>query len=117
MNPENEKGLKKGKRGNEMTKIMLICSAGMSTSFLVKKMQEEADKKGLESKIWAVGEADARSAWEEADILLLGPQIKYQEEKIKAMVEGKVPVAVIDRLAYGTMNGKKALEDALALLK
>ncbi|MGO1759448.1 MAG: PTS sugar transporter subunit IIB, partial [Mammaliicoccus vitulinus] len=29
-----------------MKKILLVCSAGMSTSMLVKKMQETADKEG-----------------------------------------------------------------------
>ena len=30
-----------------MKKIMLCCSSGMSTSLLVKKMKEEAAKRGL----------------------------------------------------------------------
>ncbi|MGQ7101237.1 PTS sugar transporter subunit IIB, partial [Escherichia sp. SP-MK] len=32
-----------------MKKIMLCCSAGMSTSLLVKKMVEEAQKRGMEA--------------------------------------------------------------------
>ncbi len=38
-----------------MKKIMLCCSSGMSTSLLVKKMQEEALKRGLETEIRAYG--------------------------------------------------------------
>ena len=37
-----------------MKKIMLCCSAGMSTSLLVKKMVEEAQKRGLEVDIKAM---------------------------------------------------------------
>ena len=37
-----------------MLKIMLACSAGMSTSLLVTRMQKSADERGIECKIWAV---------------------------------------------------------------
>lgn len=99
-----------------MVNIMLVCAAGMSTSLLVKKMKDYAATVGKEVNIWAVGEADIKANWEKADIILLGPQVKYQEPKIKEMVHGKVPVVVIDMVSYGTMNGKKVLEDALAKL-
>lgn len=99
-----------------MINIMLVCAAGMSTSLLVNKMKEHASKEGIEVNIWATGEADAKAQWEKADILLLGPQVKYQEAKIKEMVQNKIPVEVIDMMSYGTMNGKKVLEDALAKL-
>ena len=42
-----------------MTNILLVCSAGMSTSMMVKKMQEAAEEKKIEAEIWAVGDADA----------------------------------------------------------
>lgn len=36
-----------------MRKIILLCAAGMSTSMLVVKMKEEADKMGYETNIEA----------------------------------------------------------------
>ncbi|TYS69458.1 PTS sugar transporter subunit IIB [Sutcliffiella horikoshii] len=99
-----------------MTNIMLVCSAGMSTSLLVNKMKDHAEAQGMEVNIWANSEAEAKSVWEKADIILLGPQVKYLESKIREMVQNKIPVAVIDMMSYGTMNGKKVLEDALAKL-
>ena len=39
-----------------MLKIKLFCAAGMSTSMLVKKMLEAADKKGLDVQIAAYPE-------------------------------------------------------------
>lgn len=100
-----------------MINIMLVCSAGMSTSLLVNKMQEHAAKQGMQVNIWATAEADARTNWEKADIILLGPQVRYLEAKIKEMVHNKIPVAVIDMVSYGTMNGKKVMDDALAKLR
>jgi len=34
--------------------IMLVCSAGMSTSLLVTKMQKAAEDRGMEADIFAV---------------------------------------------------------------
>lgn len=100
-----------------MKKIMLVCSAGMSTSLLVTKMKEEAKNQGIEAEIWANSEAEAKEKWEDADILLLGPQVKYLERKMKDMVKDSIPVQVINMVDYGTMNGKKVLEQAIATLK
>ena len=37
-----------------MKKILLLCSNGMSTSLMVKKMLEAAEKKGIEVEIKAL---------------------------------------------------------------
>lgn len=99
-----------------MKRILLVCSAGMSTSLLVTKMQQEAEAQGVESKIWAVSEAEAINNWEDADVLMLGPQVRFLEGKIKDMVDGKIPVAVIDMRAYGMMDGKTVFNTALELI-
>ena len=39
--------------------IMLVCAAGMSTSMLVKKMEDAAAKEGVDAKIFATSTADA----------------------------------------------------------
>ena len=82
---------------------------------MVKKMQEAAAEKKIEAEIWAVGDADAVNNVEKMDVMLLGPQVRFLESKMKAIAGGK-PVSVIDMQAYGTMNGAKVLEQALKLL-
>lgn len=99
-----------------MNNILLVCSAGMSTSMLVKKMQEAAEKKGIEATIWAVGDAEAQINSEKADVIMLGPQVRFLEKKMKDMVNNEKPVAVIDMQSYGTMNGAKVLDTALSLI-
>ncbi|MDN6409531.1 MAG: PTS sugar transporter subunit IIB [Tetragenococcus halophilus] len=96
-----------------MMNILLVCSAGMSTSMLVKKMQEAAENKGLEANIWAVGDSESQEESKKADIVLLGPQVKYLESKMKERVNNEKPVSVIDMRVYGSMNGAKALDNAL----
>ena len=45
-----------------------------------------------------------------ADLILLGPQIRYLQKRISEMAPGK-PVEVIDMMAYGMMDGKKVYSD------
>ena len=98
-----------------MVRILLVCSAGMSTSLMVNKMKEAAEAKGVEAEIWAVADAEASNNIANADVMLLGPQVRFLLSKMKE-IAGKKPVAVIDMLAYGTMDGKKVLEQALDIL-
>ena len=94
-------------------KIYLFCSAGMSTSLLVTKMVKAAEETGLEAHIEAFSQSEAATKGPEADIILLGPQIRFQLGKTKEMFPNKV-VEVIDMRDYGMVNGAKVLEDALA---
>ncbi|EMK6963121.1 PTS sugar transporter subunit IIB, partial [Vibrio cholerae] len=61
-----------------MKKILLCCSAGMSTSMLVKKMQQAAESKGIECKIDALSVNAFEEAIQEYDVCLLGPQVRFQ---------------------------------------
>lgn len=99
-----------------MTKILLCCSAGMSTSMVVKKMRAAADSKNIDVEINAVGSEEFDANVAEYDCFLLGPQIKYKLEDFKARVDGK-PIAVINQMDYGMMKGEKILTDALAMIK
>ena len=89
-----------------MKKILLVCSAGMSTSLLVTKMRVEV---GID----ALPVAEASTAVDHVDIVLLGPQVRFQKATVEKLVKGRIPVEVMDMRLYGTMNGKAILEDAL----
>ena len=54
-----------------MIKILLVCSAGMSTSLMVNKMKDAAAQRGIEAEIWAVGDAEAANNIGNADIMML----------------------------------------------
>ena len=98
-----------------MIKILLVCSAGMSTSLMVNKMKDAAAQRGIEAEIWAVGDAEAANNIGNADIMMLGPQVRFLESKMKG-IAGEKPVTVIDMQAYAMMNGAKVLDQALKLL-
>jgi PTS system cellobiose-specific IIB component len=97
--------------------IMLVCAAGMSTSMLVKKMQDAAQEKQIKVKIFATAASNAENefASEHPDLLLLGPQVRYMESDMQAKFSS-IPVKVIDMADYGMMNGKGVLEKALKLI-
>ncbi len=99
-----------------MKKIALVCSAGMSTSLLLGKMSQTAREQGIEVEIVALPEADVKGRWQDYDIILLGPQVRFLKAQMEKLVGGEIPVEVIDMTAYGTVNGKKVLEDALIKL-
>ncbi|MBP2100248.1 PTS sugar transporter subunit IIB [Enterococcus rivorum] len=104
-----------------MTKktIMLVCSAGMSTSLLVTKMQKAADAEGIEADIFAVSASDADNniANKPVDVLLLGPQVRFMKADFEKRLESKgIPLDIINMADYGMMNGEKVLQQALTLI-
>lgn len=95
--------------------IMLACSAGMSTSLLVSKMQEAAKEQGKDYEIFAksVADIDHQFEVEKPDVLMLGPQVAYMKADIQRKCDDAgVPMEVINMMDYGMMNGKNVLAEA-----
>lgn len=51
-----------------------------------------------------------------ADCILLGPQVRYQKDKVAAAFPDK-PLMIIDMQLYGMMKGKEVLEAAIQLME
>ena len=100
-----------------MKKILLVCSAGMSTSLLVNKMKDAAKSSGEEVEINALAIAECSSVINDVDIVLLGPQVRFQKTQVEKLTNGSIPVEVIDMRQYGIMDGKGILESTLAKIK
>ena len=98
--------------------IYLVCNAGMSTSILVKKMQEAAAKKSLDDvhiEAFSVEVLDEHV--DTADCVLLGPQIRHMLGDVKKVVGDKCPVDVIDMRDYGMIHGDKVLAKAMKMVE
>lgn len=100
-----------------MKKILLACSAGMSTSMLVKKMQDTANKEGKDYEVEALALSEAETKVDEVDVILLGPQVRFQKAQVEKVANGKVPVDVIDMQQYGMMDGEGVLKHAESLME
>ncbi len=96
--------------------IILACAGGMSTSLLMKKMEKAASDREIELEICAIGVNVQRiESIEPKDIVLLGPQIRYEEQKLREKFPDLL-IQVIDMRDYGTMNGEAVLEAALKVI-
>ncbi|MCA8718301.1 PTS N,N'-diacetylchitobiose transporter subunit IIB [Escherichia coli] len=96
----------------EKKHIYLFCSAGMSTSLLVSKMRAQAEK----YEVPVIPETLAGEKGQNADVVLLGPQIAYMLPEIQRLLPNK-PVEVIDSLLYGKVDGLGVLKAAVAAIK
>ncbi|MGE7877978.1 PTS sugar transporter subunit IIB [Peribacillus muralis] len=101
---------------NELN-ILLCCSAGMSTSLLVNKMEKAASQEGVNAKIQAVATTEVRNHINDVDVVLLGPQVRYLLNDIREIGDEKgVPVDTINPMHYGSCNGKEVLKAAIQLM-
>ena len=97
-----------------MMNVLLVCATGMSTSLLVNRMKETAETKEIEFQIEAHPVGQIEKYGEAADVILLGPQVRYELKNVKKMFLDK-PAEIINMQDYGTMNGAKVLDTALKL--
>lgn len=103
-----------------MKTILLVCSAGMSTSLLVTKMEKAAKEAGADVEIFALPLNAGKKEIINVDCVLLGPQVRYAKSEIEAIVEENnknIPYAVIDMKDYGLMDGKTVFEKAMKLME
>ncbi len=98
-----------------MKKIVLVCAQGMSTGMLMNKMRAAAAKQGYECTIEAYAVSAARTQAADADVILVGPQVRYEFDNVKGMFPDK-PVEVINMADYGRLNGESVLNRAKKLI-
>lgn len=101
-----------------MKRIVLACSAGMSTSLLVTKMRKATTE---DIEIYAIPEAKVREELEitngEIDCILLGPQVRFLKDEVVALAAPyNIPVEVIEMMHYGMCNGPEVLKFAKKLV-
>lgn len=98
-----------------MKKIVLLCAAGMSTSLLVTRMQAAAADAGFACEISAHSVFEASRYIPTSDVVLVGPQVRYEIDRLRRENPGKV-IEPIDMTAYGMVDGAGVLRQARALM-
>lgn len=89
----------------------------MSTSLLVSRMEKVARENGENHYIWAAPADSVRHHIKKADVILLGPQIRFMLPDIKKLGDERgIPVDIISMVDYGTYNGGAVLEHAIRLV-
>lgn len=97
--------------------ILLICTAGITTGLLVKNMQRAADEKGLAVHIYSAPAIIAEQILQQqtVDALLIGPQSKYEVNRLKDFL--MVKYKLIKETDYELLDGEAVLADSLTLLQ
>ena len=97
--------------------ILLACASGMSTSLVVKKMEEAAKEKGIDCNIWAVSQDIVEEEMKKADVLLIGPQMRFIKGKLEPKAkELGIKIDVIKPMDYGRCDGNAILNAAMTML-
>lgn len=96
-------------------KILLCCNAGMSSSILVKKIKDTAEKRGMDLTIKAVASSAVKEEVGKWDVCLVGPQLKFAVDNLKKQLD--IPVASVEPRIYAMADGDKALDFAIGLLE
>lgn len=81
---------------------------------LVARMRKAAEAEGYECEIHAMPVSELSTSGQDSDVVLLGPQVRFQLNKVKGMVS--CPVDCIDAMTYGSMDGAKAIAKAKEIL-
>jgi len=92
-------------------KITLLCTAGISTTMLVEKMKQAVKDNGWDYEIAAYGMVDAEKVVPESSIILLGPQLRYNEKKLNESYPDKI-IRSISMKDYGSMDGEAVVRFA-----
>ena len=96
-------------------KILSICANGLSTSILMNKMQKWGKEKNIELEVRAVPMSEYLNVYKNFDCILIGPQISYQYNEIKANAID-VPVEKISPMDYGMSNVENIMKQVKACL-
>lgn len=95
-----------------MKHIVIVCAMGMSSSILVNRIIKHVSLNKMEILIHSTGMTDLTAFGDKADLILVGPQIRYLEETIKEKYP-HIIVDTINALDYAKLNADSILERAL----
>ena len=77
-----------------ITKILLSCSGGMTTSFFAEKMNEAAKLLYLNFEVSAIGYNQLYNVGGDYDVIMLAPQISYMHAKVQEILKDQVVIKI-----------------------
>ena len=99
-----------------MIKLIVCCSHGMSSSALMQKMRNYIVQEGIDAEVHAATTSQIMSHEIEFDIIMLGPQILFEKNKLQKEFPDKL-VEVIPMQSYGRLDGENVVKLGLQLLE
>jgi PTS system cellobiose-specific IIB component len=92
-----------------MKNVVLFCANGMSTGMLVNRMRDVAKEENVDLNINAYALAKVSRYIQDADIVLLGPQVRFELKKLRDSYPDKI-IDTIEMTMYGMMDGKGVVD-------
>ena len=102
-----------------MINVVLVCTQGMSTNIMRRKIEEEAKIKNIDMSVIAVGLDDLSNHLTDTQIVVLGPQVKYATKSVRNEIDKvntNIKMFVMNFQDYGLMRGDRVLENILTEL-
>ena len=94
-------------------KLVLVCYSGSSASILRDRMLAWARANLLDVEIIGSSLAGLDEDKEDADIVLVGPQVRCALASVRERVPERIPVMAVDTRDYGMAKGDRVMQAAL----
>ena len=97
-----------------MIRIIVVCGAGASSTFVAHRIRRAAAKKGIQVRATATSESQLEQALADADVLLVGAHLGDRMGLLRERAAAaSVPIVVLTEPAATAPDGEDALVVAL----
>jgi len=97
-------------------RIIVVCGAGASSTFIAHRIRRAATARGLEVRATATSESQLDAALADADVLLVGAHLADRVDQLRARAAAaSVPLAILPDVVAASPDGGEALDVALEI--
>lgn len=93
----------------QTTKVLLCCTAGMTTSFFAEKLNEAARMADMDCVFSAVSVQEVYASAKDYDVILVAPQVAYEQKRLQRSLSDK-PVLNIPTALFAKYDAVGCLE-------
>lgn len=93
----------------QTTKVLLCCTAGMTTSFFAEKLNEAARMADMDYVFSAVSVQEVYASAKDYDVILVAPQVAYEQKRLQRSLSDK-PVLNIPTALFAKYDAVGCLE-------
>lgn len=97
-------------------KVLLCCKAGVTSNMFAAALKDEAEKREMDIVVWAAAESAVEYSIDQANIVLVTPQLRSSVSKFEDLVDPDTPVYLISDEDFTSFNVSKVLDEALKKL-
>lgn len=101
-----------------MKQILLVCGTGASSGFMARNIRQAVKARGLNYDVKARSDSVLEDYIEDISLLLVGPHLDYMLSDLEEIAKPyNVPVRIIPKEAYGSLDGEAVADLITEILK